>query len=221
MQTDGQRLEHDGGGGVGVHLQIGRAGNEVEVLAESPLEIRRRVFQRTEPVAPPLQAERRLLVDDAVETLPAGHPRLDVDAITRGQRASGAVLPDVRAELLDDADCLVTEHDGEGYSGQAAAIDIGVGATDSAQLLSHQESIWIGIGDFSLGDDKHPVRTVEDGRFAAHRYILLSEVDSKPFRQIRAKAIMAVILSPQAKNLVSYDHREERRDPATCSSFTG
>ena len=100
---------------------------------------------------------------------------MDVDAITRGQRPPGAVLPDVRAELLDDADRLVTEHDREGHSGQAAAIDVGVGAADPAQLLSHQESVWVGIGDIGLGDHKRPIGTVEDGRFSAHRFNLLSQ----------------------------------------------
>ena len=71
MQTDGQRLEHDGGRGVGIHLEIGRAGHEIEVLAEAALEIGWRVFQRPEAVPSPLQAERRLLVNHAVETLPA------------------------------------------------------------------------------------------------------------------------------------------------------
>ena len=88
MQADGQRLQHDGGRGVGVHLEIGRAGDEIEVLAEPALEMGRRVFQRAETVAAPLQAERRLLVDDAVETLPAGHARLDVDAVARAPGAA-------------------------------------------------------------------------------------------------------------------------------------
>ena len=170
MQTDGQRLQHDGGRGVGLHLEIGRAGHEIEVLAEAALEIGRRVFQRPETVAAPLQAERRLLVDHAVETLPARHARLDVDAVARGQGPPGAVLPDVRAKLLDDADRLVPEHDGEGDAGQPAAIDVGVGAADPAELLPHQQPVRVGIRDVGLGDDERPVRTVEDGRFSAHRF---------------------------------------------------